>query len=1326
MWGATPMSPCGATTYGEVKDYTSHIAAIGEIHGTKFNDINGNGIRDGGEPPLQDWKIYIDANDNGQWDAGEQYDLTDPNGDYAFTDLVPGSYTVAEVLQVEWQQTFPGGDETHPVTVGEGEVVEDIDFGNKPMPQDLRISGYVRTEAEVGIENVSVRASTGESDLTDATGYYELTLSNPWTGNILPIRTGWFFDPIVREYSDATTDQTNQNFVALPESSYGGGSGTEGDPFRISTAEHMQAMGANPFHWDRHFRLVADIDLSAYTGEQFNMIGLHCWNGFDMAFAGVFDGDGHSISQFNYAYSGTKQEFIGIFSYVYGVSAEVKDVVVIDCNVNGGQYGAAVGALVGWLESGTISNCRAEGGSVIGDEFNVGGLVGTIWGEGTISDCYCSVNVTNADGGAGGLVASNSHGTIINCTTAGDVTGAHDVGGLVGENNGNIRFCRSSSNVSGGSHVGGLAGQNSGSISECYSEGSVNGGDECGGLVGRNVDGDISDCYSHASATGGDTVGGLVGLNWMSTISNCYSTGSVSGTFPVGGLVAREVEATTTASFWDTQTSDQSWSHGGTGKMTWQMQDANTFVSAGWDFVGETANGTDNIWKLFMPPSYPQLTWQKYGAGTSDDPYLIYCAEDMQAIGANPDDWNKHFKLMANIDLSGYTGGSFNVIGEGKPFVSDGSFSGVFDGDGHTIANFSYSSTARDYVGVFGYVWGAQIKNLGLLSPNISIGSRHSAGALVGYLSGGRITGCWVEGGSVSGAGNVGGLVGYNDRGDIGSCYSTASAGGTGSVGGLVGKSNFGYVFYSYSRGSVSGNEKVGGLMGYIGGGGIYQCYSTGDVSGSTSVGGLVGGKAAQWEVINTSFWDLDSSGEPNSAAGTGLHTGEMQDANTFIDAGWDFVGETENGGSDDWAEAPGGGYPVLWWQLSPWPGLPVFPGGTGAPDEPYLIATANDLKLIGHNPRLMDRHFRLTHDIDLGGVNFTGISDRFFHFKGSFDGDNHAIANFSYNSTSLEMDYTGIVRHVADPNAEVKNLRIISPDINVPISLASASLVGSLIAGKVSDCHAQDVNISGLYNVGGLVAGAGGSRLGEAIISNCSCTGTLSGDSSVGGLLGSGSISLSISRSYCKASVRGTSEVGGLVGTSMYCAISDSYASGSVWGTNDGIGGLAGYNNKGSISCCYSSGTVAGPEETGGFVGSNYSGHYTGCFWDSTLNPALPGVGNGGEPNVVGASTAAMQTASTFTSAGWDFVGEVVNGPNDVWDICEGTNYPKPAWQSMWGDFLCPDGLDLRDFSFFADRWGRENCGLSNDCDRTDLDLSGAVDWRDLKILCDHWLEGF
>jgi len=54
------------------------------------------------------------------------------------------------------------------------------------------------------------------------------------------------------------------------------------------------------------------------------------------------------------------------------------------------------------------------------------------------------------------------------------------------------------------------------------------------------------------------------------------------------------------------------------------------------------------------------------GNGTAQNPYLISEPNHLQAIGANSNDWGKHFKLMADIDLSGYTGTQFNLIGDYK------------------------------------------------------------------------------------------------------------------------------------------------------------------------------------------------------------------------------------------------------------------------------------------------------------------------------------------------------------------------------------------------------------------------------------------------------------------------------------------------------------------------------------------------------------------------------------------------------------------------------------------------------------------------------------
>ena len=116
------------------------------------------------------------------------------------------------------------------------------------------------------------------------------------------------------------------------------------------------------------------------------------------------------------------------------------------------------------------------------------------------------------------------------------------------------------------------------------------------------------------------------------------------------------------------------------------------------------------------------------GTGTLNDPYLIRNSEQMNAIGASRGDWNKHFQLRADIDMSEYTGMAYNIIGTDR----DNSFAGTFDGNDHTISNLSLSSTHQWYTGLFGCVSG-QIKNLGLINPGIfALGGR--VGALVGDL----------------------------------------------------------------------------------------------------------------------------------------------------------------------------------------------------------------------------------------------------------------------------------------------------------------------------------------------------------------------------------------------------------------------------------------------------------------------------------------------------------------------------------------------------------------------------------------------------------------
>ena len=87
---------------------SSDSGAASVISGTVFNDANGNGVRDAGEQGLAGWTVFVDANQNGVADPGEQTATTGAAGQYVFSGLAPGSYTIGLVPQSGFAQTAPG------------------------------------------------------------------------------------------------------------------------------------------------------------------------------------------------------------------------------------------------------------------------------------------------------------------------------------------------------------------------------------------------------------------------------------------------------------------------------------------------------------------------------------------------------------------------------------------------------------------------------------------------------------------------------------------------------------------------------------------------------------------------------------------------------------------------------------------------------------------------------------------------------------------------------------------------------------------------------------------------------------------------------------------------------------------------------------------------------------------------------------------------------------------------------------------------------------------------------------------------------------------
>ena len=93
------------------------------------------------------------------------------------------------------------------------------------------------------------------------------------------------------------------------------------------------------------------------------------------------------------------------------------------------------------------------------------------------------------------------------------------------------------------------------------------------------------------------------------------------------------------------------------------------------------------------------------------------------------------------------------------------------------------------------------------------------------------------------------------------------------------------------------------------------------------------------------------------------------------------------------------------------------------------------------------------------------------------------------------------------------------------------------------------------------------------------------------------------------------------------------------------------------------------------------------------------------------------MKTQSTFTEAGWDFLGETINGPNDIWRMClDGVDYPRLTWEYVQGgDFACPDGVNGGDW---LSTYSQALYGADANGDK-------EVTFADFAILAERWLSG-
>jgi len=294
----------------------------------------------------------------------------------------------------------------------------------------------------------------------------------------------------------------------------------------------------------------ADIDLSGY--DPWIPIGRMGWPLGTDEFSGTYNGNGYKIT---------------------GMTCDAADEL--------GLFGGCVDA--------TLINITIEGASITGTGMRCAILCGQYWEETTnaalIRNCHVSGTVETTHSAAGGLIgqldlkASESEAAVQFCTADVTVQGNWSIGGLIGDiytgAGAKMYKCSAAGDITGVHRVGGLLGEHYRcTVEQCSATGdstATGSGRSAGGFAGRFRDGSLRDSYAHGTPSG-DVQGGLIGdLEGTAAIERCYALGPLFG--------AEGANTTVSDCYYDAEASGM---EGDRGRTTSEMKTKATFDN--WDF----------------------------------------------------------------------------------------------------------------------------------------------------------------------------------------------------------------------------------------------------------------------------------------------------------------------------------------------------------------------------------------------------------------------------------------------------------------------------------------------------------------------------------------------------------------------------------------------------------------------------------------------------------------------------------------------------------------------------------------------------------------------
>jgi hypothetical protein len=309
---------------------------------------------------------------------------------------------------------------------------------------------------------------------------------------------------------------------------------------------------------------------------------------------------------------------------------------------------------------------------------------------------------------------------------------------------------------------------------------------------------------------------------------------------------------------------------------------------------------------------------------TVDSDTNFYKSDDIAEVGdpAGLSDINNNLsgKYVLAKDISLKSG---DGVDSSKGWAPIGTFTGIFNGNGHKIADLWINRTSS-YVGLFGNVSSnAVIKNLSVeIDSANGINAGSEVGGIAGYVyENGLIVNCAVTGGNIIGVSEVGGIAGWiEDNANITNSYSTVNISGTQHyIGGIVGyaEDKSSAISKTYATGAiVSGKGNyIGGIVGSMEGAANNNAAINPSITGSgpyyrNRVAGEADSKTSNNYALDTMSINPLAYG---SDAGTDATIADFQDETFYADKlKWAFGGNDTAPWKMDTAKSP---YPILYWQ---------------------------------------------------------------------------------------------------------------------------------------------------------------------------------------------------------------------------------------------------------------------------------------------------------------------------------------------------------------------------------------------------------------------------